>query len=113
MGLVISHDAYEGSYSNFNSWRSDVALLIGVDFFKMENAFGDIPWSTLPKDDLHILLNHSDCEGQFSWQEANKIANRLTQLLPLIKDERCLLVTKRFINGCDEAVRLKESLLFN
>lgn len=41
-----------------------------------------VKWSTLKPDPLHILLNHSDCDGEISAADCGPIADRLEQLLP-------------------------------
>lgn len=107
MGLDISHGAWSGSYSTFHAWRCEVA-----------NAAGFPNWDCPKTDPLTILLNHSDCDGEISWEDCKDIADRLIELMPKIDEEVWGNVWKRrtrtqcFIDGLMLAHSKQENLEF-
>lgn len=86
MGLDITSENHHFSspYSTFNQMREYLGELIGVKLREFEGFEGNIPFSTL-NDDLKILLDHSDCDGEISLDDAKKLSMRLTELLPKIE----------------------------
>jgi hypothetical protein len=79
-----------------------------------------IKWESLKKDKLHILLNHSDCDGDIHWKHCGAIADRLEELLPLLPDEQAgghigywKEKTQTFIDGLRRAAAAKENLEFH
>lgn len=91
-----------------------------------EQAFQDmrqclpIKWSCLKTDPIHILLNHSDCEGEIAWQDCGPIAESLEKLLPLMPNDKdpghigdWQETTKKFINGLRLAASKKENVEFH
>jgi len=147
MGLDTSHNAWHGAYSAFMRWRQKVAQLAGIppldlmegfwqkdsygapfrDMFKSYPATAQvyydslpIKWDALKPDPLHVLLYHSDCEGEIAPEDCAKIADRLEELLPLmprgdsgghIGDYRDR--TQTFIDGCRKAAKANEALTFH
>jgi hypothetical protein len=69
------------SYSGFNQFRGRLAKEVGFNLDQMRGFGGDIEWSTLPPDDIHLLLNHSDCEGELTAEECNRVIPRLDALV--------------------------------
>lgn len=148
MGLDCSHDAWHGAYSAFMRWRQEIARLAGVPLELMDGFFdpaqnnamalakiaGDnanalrelltrncpIRWDSLKPDPLHVLLYHSDCDGEIAPDDCAKIADRLEELLPLLpsgeggghignwRDK-----TSKFIAGCRTAAAAGEPLDFH
>ena len=84
MGLDVSHGCWSGAYSAFARWRVEIARVAGIDLKSMEGYGGDVSWETLRPDVLHVLLDHSDCDGSIPWEFTEKLAVRLTELLPLL-----------------------------
>ena len=97
MGLDTSHSCWHGAYSAFNRWRNKIAEVAGYemaeydgipapkmdwDNISLENVNGK--WSKLPSDPLVILFAHSDCDGYIQWRSTKPLADRLTELLPLL-----------------------------
>lgn len=85
MGLRVSHECWDGPYSSFHEFRIELARAVGIYLPAME-GFADreerlkcdpIPWSSLPSDPLHELLNHSDCEGIIESNRCIPIADRI------------------------------------
>lgn len=46
-----------------------------------------IRWESLKPDPIHILLNHSDCEGEIAVEDCIPLAERLEEILPLLPEE--------------------------
>jgi len=79
-----------------------------------------ISWSSLKPDPLHVLLWHSDCDGSIAAADCGPIADRLTELLPLLpvgdagghignwRDK-----TKTFIDGLRAAAAAGEDVEFH
>lgn len=75
---------------------------------------------------LFELLNHSDCDGYINYSVCRKLSTELIELLPKIqeyenkfgcfghisRDGGYVLVTQRFIDGCNKAVENKKRLEF-
>lgn len=112
MGLDTSHHAFHGPYSEFGRWRKALASVINLDLDAMQGFGGQVPWASVPLDPLHILLNHSDCDGDISPEECAALAERLGDLLPVIPDQ-WRDITVRFIDGCHWANMLGEPLDFH
>src|SRR6185437_6268157 len=101
MGLDTSHNAWHGGYSAFMRWRTEIARCAGIPLELMEGFFGSetnqmvlagfagdnakplieligrncpIKWESLKPDPLHVLLFHSDCEGEIAPEDCAKIA---------------------------------------
>jgi hypothetical protein len=117
MGLDTTHDCWSGPYSSFNSWRKNVAKAVGINLKEMVGFGGVIPWDETQSDPLHILLNHSDCDGSISWEQCDAIADRLEQVVPLLPADEGLPhgdreIAKRFIAGLRDAAERKENVEF-
>ena len=128
MGLDTSHDCWHGPYSAFTRWRNEVAraagyqvgpnrdgfatVLIDWDQFPMKNYQGE--WDKVPDDPLILLIAHSDCDGVIYPEHAALLADRLTELLPLLKDSHHVYrqKTEQFIRGLRSASERGEKILF-
>ncbi len=80
MGLDVSHDCWQGSYSAFNTWRWWLAKRAGFNLNEMQGFGGFLEWNRA--DNLTILLDHSDCEGSIDVKDCAPLAERLQELLP-------------------------------
>lgn len=134
MGLDTSHGCWHGAYSVFTRWRHELARAAGYQVARLEghihdttlidwghivdkNYYGD--WDVLPTDPLILLIAHSDCEGVIHQAHAALLADRLTELLPLldgdggghIGDYRTK--TQQFIDGLRDAVAKGEDIEFH
>lgn len=81
--------------------------------------FPAIRWDCLKPDVLHELLYHSDCEGDLPAESCGPLADRLTELLPLLPDEdagghigRWRPKTQAFIDGLRRAAAAGEPVWF-
>ncbi len=126
MGLDTTHDCWHGAYRSFMLWRTQIAKAAGITLRLMEGFCDPLPaeappirWCTLRSDPLHVLLNHSDCDGSIAWQDCGPLADRLEQLLPLLPKERdgvyvdWTKTTKRFIRGLRRAATAQEDVEFH
>ena len=113
MGLDTSHNAWHGPYSSFNSWREEIAKLFNISLRDMYGFGGNIYWETIEYKDIHILLNHSDCDGKISWREAKLIADDLTSILDKIEDDWVKRKALQFIEGCELAFSKQENIDFH
>lgn len=131
MGLDTSHNCWHGGYGSFNAWRNKLAELAGYPLVKDEGhmvpsniAWNSITsehlngeWESIPSDPLLILICHYDCEGKIDKAHTKILAERLVELLPLMKDfeENQFFEGKtlQFINGLLEAHANKEDVEFH
>lgn len=96
MGLDTTHDCWHGPYGAFHRWRKALAHMAGIDLDKMD-GFGIpgrsgemlIRWDTLPPDPLHVLLSHSDCDGQIEVADLLPIADRIDAILATLVPTAC------------------------
>ena len=109
MGLDVSHDCWHGAYSSFHGWRSAICLAAGYGNYMTSVIAGIID----KKDPIAKLLYHSDCEGTISWKDCSKIANRLEEIYPLLKDKFDKQYTLNWIKGLKEAAKKKEDVEFH
>lgn len=79
-----------------------------------------ISWNCLKPNPLHILLNHSDCDGELSWEDCSAIAASLEELLPKLPKGDCpghignwKDKTKTFIDGLRDAYSKQENVNFH
>lgn len=113
MGLDTSHDCWHSSYSSFNQWRRAIAKAAGLPpLDDMEGFGGSIRWEVLNPSPLHILLNHSDCDGEIRWEDCDAIAKELQKLLPKLTDWHFDSAVQ-FIAGLHRAAEAKENVDFH
>ena len=113
MGLDTSHGCWRGPYSQFNEWRTEIAKICGFNLYEMEGFRGPRPWNRLKPDTLHLLLNHSDCDGNLAWNDCAAIADRLEELLPQVSSSDFLRWrTQEWIKGLRLAHSLEEDVEF-
>lgn len=122
MGLNTSHGAWDGSYSSFNEWRTEVARHIEMDLQKMAGYKGAEPWDKWKEHPLYPLLYDSDCEGILTPEECKSIAKGLREVLPNIGNQypegewiRNYLKekTEKFIAGCELVYSKNENIEFH
>lgn len=89
-------------------WREKIAEVAGMPPLSLMEGFGPdeqfwwrfrpesldhakdllrslpIKWSALKSDPLHVLLSHSDCDGEISHADCLPIAERLREILPMM-----------------------------
>lgn len=145
MGLDTSHDCWHGAYSAFTRWRCQIAEAVGIPLDLMAGHCGNesfcwqemlpdyynkvidreikrwlpISWDVLKPDPIHILLHHSDCDGEIEWKDCKPLADRLKEILPGMPDGEAAGhignwkdKTQAFINGLMLAHEAKENVVF-
>ena len=90
-----------------------------AEILKEYDALLPLKWDSLKPDPIHVLINHSDCDGEISWEVCEPLAKRLKELMPLlpsgygpghIKNWRD--TTQQFIDGLMLAYSLEENVRF-
>lgn len=135
MGLDLSHGNYGSPYSAFGNMRRWVARLAGYNLDEYHEYYTEeydkqkriaegriFPtkslqdYPVLMADDLYILINHSDCEGEISPLDCAKLSIRMKQLVET-KEAKLggyyLQNALNFIEALDEAALLNEVLEFH
>lgn len=118
MGIDFSHGKACWSYSGFHRFRERLAREIGIDLNDMGGfaRAGDIgfSWDRI-KDDIVLLLRHSDCDGELAWEECEKLIPRLKMLISDWLDVDSAYdheMALRLIKGMQKCVESKKSLKF-
>lgn len=89
------------------------------DAMDADLRFFPIAWESLRPDPLHVLLNHSDCEGEIAAEDCAPLADRLEELLPLLDGDGGGHIggyrekTQAFINGLRRAAERGEAVDFH
>ncbi len=78
----------------------------------MKGFGGAIAWDSLPPDPLHVLLAHSDCDGEIKWQDCGPLADRLQEILPSLSDD-VREDAETFIAGLRSAAAARENVEFH
>jgi hypothetical protein len=134
MGLDTSHDCWRGAYSAFSRWRDQLAKVAGYEFAVLKDDYRETilidwghiveknyqgQWDEMPADPLIVLIAHSDCDGEILPEHAGPLADRLTELLPLLPDGdggghigNWRTKTQQFIDGLRLAVEQGEPVEF-
>lgn len=68
------------SYPGFRQFRQRLAQHIGIDLKQMRGFGGEGDWTTVSSPIRH-LLDHSDCDGELTPQQASELAPTLRQAL--------------------------------
>lgn len=79
-----------------------------------------LKWDAFKTSPLHVLLNHSDYEGEISWEDCKEIAEALIVLMPELPEQdfgghigNFKEKTQTFIDGLLLAYYKKENLVFH
>ncbi len=116
MGLDTSHNAWHGPYSSFGQFRTDLAAHVGINLKEMEGYGGDTPFETI-EDDVKILLDHSDCDGEITPEDCAKLAVRLRDIMKTLPEEpgdwNTYAHCERFAKGCELAASKNEPIDFH
>ena len=135
MGLFLTHNCFMGSYRSFNQWRRKVACYAGYPPIDLMEGYCDprqintesgedsewsvddlpIPWAKVKWTPLHLLLNHSDCDGRIEWEVCRSIADELDKTLrpgETHGDEEYMWLTGQFITGLRSAADSRENIEF-
>lgn len=121
MGLDTTHGCWNGPYSAFMRWRSELHRLLNPD--ETGDPYGNLKaaWDAGRYDDqsvpINVLMNHSDCDGEIPAEVCGPLADALEGLLERMP-ERALYdsyrpATERFIRGLRGAADAGESVEFH
>jgi hypothetical protein len=130
MGLDTTFDCWHGPYSSFNHWRTIIAQAAGITLECMEGfgsgkwwategegELGTVKWESLPPSPLHLLLNHSDCDGHLRWEDCAAIADALEELLPRLPGDSWNAVARKqasqWITGLRAAAKAHQNVEFH
>lgn len=115
MGLDTSHNAYHGPYSSFMDFRKSLASHLGFNLLDMEGFGGSKKWDG--KDDVQILLSHSDCDGIITPDDCLRLSVRLDQILETLEPSDSWFslyhFVKKFSDGCKLAYSRQEDIDFH
>lgn len=119
MGLEFSHtDAYF-SFRTFHMFRQRIARMAGINLDEME-GYSDPgkPWSDVD-DPLVPLLHRSDCDGEISPADCERLAPRLLQLLDAWQESDgdalyayAQLNGRKLVRGMENCIAMDHSLQF-
>lgn len=116
MGLDFSHTDAHWAYSGFNRFRTRVAAVLGFDLDRMEGFHGDRSWDSVPSatdEPLIDLLNHSDCDGELTPEQCERIAPRLREAVSLWPaDDYDRIKAEMLADGMELAAQSGEPLEF-
>ena len=141
MGLCFSHGDAQWAYSGFLRFRGKLAKEIGIslglmegfsvgykkDNFKTVNTIkhvlnSDVDTTFLPekplkwdkvKDDIVLLINHSDCDDGLTVEECKNVAPRLREIVADWRDNDFdKIEALELADGMDICVKENEPLEF-
>lgn len=129
MGVEIGSAHW--AYSGFMRFRKNLAAAEGFDLLTMDGfqgAFGSTtgtPRAWVDTDGravtvLRPLLDHSDCDGELTWEECEQVVERVAEIVeswaqrasldPI--EERDVLQGRRLVESMREAIEAKSALVF-
>lgn len=125
MGLDTSHDAFHGSYGNFNRLRKAVARAIGGSHSPHDDKsldedlwYSGEGYTEETHPGLFEFLSHSDCDGEIGPETCAKVAEELEAIIPLIEGDNAATAevyrkyVARLAAGCRLAHSMGEPLTF-
>ncbi|MFD9868535.1 hypothetical protein ACFXI8_27200 [Streptomyces niveus] len=71
------------SYAGFNQFRRRLAEHIGIDLNQMDGYGGGDSWDAVDSP-LRHLLDHSDCDGELSPEQAAEVAPALHRAMSVL-----------------------------
>lgn len=74
-----------GSYSSFDEFRKAWAKLLGFNLEDMDGYGGRVYWNTQP---LQCFFDHSDCDGEISYEDAKTILEQALKDAPELPEYR-------------------------
>jgi len=95
------------SYFGFHEFRKAWAQLLGFDLDGMQGFGGTRPWTTEP---LQCFFDHSDCDGEISWQDAERILAQARKDAPKLPNYGWAFSV--LIRACESAVAKKLPISF-
>ena len=138
MGLDTTHGCWNGGYGAFNKFRYGLGKLIGInldDYYGYRNSDKTPPYKDLVtiNNGIGPLLDHSDCDGELTPSECQRIFDGMQQIVDdskndiklkddvddyqynvyEINEEKWLsMKIHKFMDGCREAIVANENVEF-
>jgi hypothetical protein len=83
--------------------------------YRLSRVFEQLPikWARYRDDVLVVLLTHSDDDGEIEVKDCLPLAERLEELLPIVRGEFWQRVTRTFADGLRKAAELGEKVEFS
>lgn len=130
MGLNCTHGCWDGSYSSFMKFRIELASFIGIPLLLMEGFYSPeehpelnedvksnlpLEWGSFKPDVLHVLLHHSDCDGEIPWYVCQMLADRMKEIKIASRWGDGVFISRldAFITGLELAAKEKEDVGFH
>jgi len=116
MGLDVHVGDYEskeyvsehlGAYSGYYRWRKAIAKAKDFDLDDMDGFDGNVPWTNQP---FQLILNHSDCDGEYSMADIPELLDELHDIKQLNVDDYDQ--TDKLIRLCRAALVLNKPIEF-
>jgi hypothetical protein len=106
MGLHISSKdekttLFQAPYSFFTTFRKEIVCAIDKLQLKSKNSL------------LSPLVNHSDCDGQWSVKGCIRVLKLLQTALPNVEDGECKEATKQMIKGLKYCIKHNQIAIFH
>lgn len=96
-----------GSYGGYAMWRKTIAEAKGFDLDKMEGFGGNESWEGKP---FQLVLNHSDCDGEYTIDQIPALIEELKEIQKLGVDDYDQ--SDKFLRLCNAALELKKPIIF-
>lgn len=118
MGLNISNDCWNSSYSSFGDFRATLASLAGIYLDEMVGFGGTKKFPSKKKEPLVVLLDHSDCDGDIKHKDLLPLLNRMQAVLKenpklYLNNPQFNVRMLNFIAGLKVAIENNENLYFS
>lgn len=118
MGLDTTHDCWHSSYGAFAEFRTELAdaAMLPYPLTAMQGFGGHVQWKDIPYDPIHILLNHSDCDGAIAAKDCLPLAERLEELAQKLPGTGYISMRERalqFAKGLRAAAAKKQKVIFH
>ena len=66
-----------GSYRGFNYWKIQIAKAKGINLNDLEGFGGSKSWDGIP---YPLILNHSDCDGEYTPEQIPELLEELEEI---------------------------------
>lgn len=113
MGLNVSHDCWDGSYSRFDRFRNAIAVAAGLGKLSTFVGFGgQRRFPDAASEPLVVLLDHSDDDGEIAASDCAPLAARLDEIAPLLDEDDFAQRAHAFAAGLRGAAAANEPVEF-
>lgn len=120
MGLNVSHDCFDGAYSTFSRFRTELGNQIGINVSEYAGLGGNKSQSSVTHN-IRPLLFHSDCDGELTVEESKQVLKGLEELLvefdptkfnSKMAMEDFLYRVRNFTEGLNKAIKKNQIVTF-